>query len=86
MTRRKKLMNATVFLHLHNEKSNIDRSSKNTQYVNDTLSVILSAYNIDVYIFLHVLIITVVRSTLRTVNPDFGRSTGKITRIILHVR
>lgn len=36
-------------------------------------------------IFLHVLIISIAPA-LRTVNPDFGRSTGEITRIILHMR
>lgn len=74
MIHRKKLIDATIFLHFHNEQSNIDRSSKNTQYVNDTPSVILSAYNIDVYIFLHVLIITsCVQPCVRSIRISVGR-------------
>lgn len=73
-----------VFLQLHNEKSNIDESLENTPHINDTPPVLLSAYNIDVYIFF-------IRSNYnrRALNPAYGQSgfrSGKITRIVLHVR
>lgn len=71
-----------------NKKSNVDgMRGRSTRYA--IRQIIGLAQR--VYIFLHILSLTNYIRRPRygftyTVNPNFGRSTGEITRIILHVR